>query len=87
MRENPFSLVSVHPFTKAANDGLYVMYMRRYRQAKVLKYHGLTWDKFMALPADIATLMLKDCDEAIREESEHLTNTANELGKLEEGLS
>lgn len=70
----------MHNFTKAQNAGLYVQYLRRYRQAKILKHYGTNFVDFMALPADIALMMLKDADDANREEAKAIDAARAAIG-------
>lgn len=70
----------MHNFTKAQNSGLYVQYLRRYRGAKILKHYGMSFTEFMGLPQDIAAMMLRDADDANREEAKAIDAARNAIG-------
>lgn len=70
----------MHGFTKAQNSGLYVQYLRRFRGAKILKHYGLNFAQFMSLPQDIAAMMLRDADDANREEAKAIDRAREAIG-------
>lgn len=70
----------MHNFTRAQNSGLYVQYLRRYRSAKILKHYGMPFTEFMGLPQDIAAMMLRDADDANREEAKAIDAARSAIG-------
>lgn len=63
---SPYANIMMHKSIAAANDGMYVTYIRRYREANIKRFYGLTVAQFMALPYDIAHMLLRDSEDAAK---------------------
>ena len=60
--DSNFALVAMHDPEDVAAVDTYDVYLEKYLVANVLKFTGMSFDKFLLLPRDRADAILKRCD-------------------------
>lgn len=75
--ESPYALVAMHEPEDLAMVDPFDVYLERYLVANVLKFTGITFQDFLALPRDRAEALLKRCDTVSSKEDTEISNLVN----------
>lgn len=77
--ESNFASVCMHETEDMSLIDSYDVWLTRYMEANVLKYTGITYDKFLMLPRDRAEAVISKCESLDEKESAAVNGLMNSL--------